>query len=62
MKDDEIKKAVREGYGRIATKGTSCCTPLTSCCGGAAQDLSKKIGYGNIPWLGNKRIRFDWIS
>jgi SAM-dependent methyltransferase len=47
MKDDEIKKAVREGYGRIATKGTSCCTPLTSCCGGAAQDLGKKIGYGD---------------
>ncbi len=47
MKDDEVKKAVREGYGRIATKGSSCCTPLTSCCGGAAQDLGKKIGYGD---------------
>lgn len=47
MKDEEIKKAVREGYGRIATKGSSCCTPLTSCCKGAAQDLGKKIGYGD---------------
>jgi arsenite methyltransferase len=47
MKDDDIKKAVREGYGRIATKGTSCCTPLTSCCKGAPQDMGKKIGYGD---------------
>lgn len=45
MKEDEIKKAVRNGYGRIATKGSSCCAPVTSCCGGAAKEISKKIGY-----------------
>ena len=34
MKDDDIKKAVREGYSRIATQGDSCCGPETSCgCG-----------------------------
>ena len=47
MKKEEIKKAVREGYGKIAKKRSSCCTPTTSCCGSqdSAQDISKKIGY-----------------
>jgi len=47
MKEKEIKKAVREGYAKIASQGSSCCAPSSSCCGSAAvaQDISKKIGY-----------------
>ena len=42
-----IKKAVREGYARIAKRESSCCFPTSSCCGGGniAEDLSKRIGY-----------------
>lgn len=47
MKENEIKKAVRKGYGKIAAKGSSCCTPVTSCCGGAAQGFGRKIGYAD---------------
>ena len=47
MKEKEIKKAVREGYAKIASQGNSCCGQSSSCCGSAAvaQDISKKIGY-----------------
>ena len=45
---DEIKRAVQQGYANIA-KGsrTGCCGPQSSCCGGQtpARDISKKIGY-----------------
>jgi len=48
-KKAEIKKMVREGYAKIARKGSSCCAPASSCCSGAdlAQDISKKIGYAD---------------
>ena len=56
MKEAEIKKKVREGYAKIAKKESSCCTPVSSCCGSAdlAQTISKNIGYtdkelGSIP-------------
>jgi SAM-dependent methyltransferase len=47
MKQEEIKKAVRDGYGKIAQKGGSCCFPSASCCGpdNAVDKLSKDIGY-----------------
>jgi len=46
MKETEIKKKVREGYARIATKKTSCCAPTSSCCGGSLPEtISKSIGY-----------------
>jgi len=47
MEEKEIKKAVREGYAKIANQGKSCCTPASSCCGSPAmaQEISKKIGY-----------------
>ena len=49
MKEREIKKAVREGYAKIAKRERSCCTPASPCCGGAdlAQDISKAIGYSD---------------
>ena len=47
MEDGKIKKVVREGYAKIAKQGSSCCAPLTSCCGSTelAQGISKSIGY-----------------
>lgn len=47
MKEEEIKKMVREGYGRIAQKDLGCCPTTSSCCGpkDRVQDISKKIGY-----------------
>ena len=45
MKKDTIKKRVKEGYAKIAQKGTSCC-PGSSCCGsGNAKTISKTVGY-----------------
>jgi len=47
MEKEEIRKVVREGYGKIAKQDSSCCAPTKSCCGGAdlTQDISRKIGY-----------------
>lgn len=43
----DIKKVVRMGYGKIAKEGSSCCGPVTSCCGNSdtAVEISKAIGY-----------------
>jgi len=47
MKKEEIKKSVREGYAKVAQQDSSCCQPVSSCCGSTdlAQDISKSIGY-----------------
>jgi SAM-dependent methyltransferase len=47
MKDEEVKRIVREGYAKVAQQEFSCCDPGSSCCGGPAlaEDISKKIGY-----------------
>ncbi len=47
MKKEEIKKNVRDRYARAANRGTSCCQPAPSCCGGGRQTdiISKSIGY-----------------
>ncbi|MBM4333409.1 MAG: arsenite methyltransferase [Deltaproteobacteria bacterium] len=47
MKEEEIKRYVRDRYARAANKGTSCCQPATSCCGGGktTEIISKSIGY-----------------
>jgi SAM-dependent methyltransferase len=47
MKQDEVKKAVREGYAKVAKGGGSYCGPAQSCCGGApaAKEVSRRIGY-----------------
>jgi len=50
MKDEEIRKAVRESYGKIAVQETTSCCPADSCgCGcGSTQDIvSKAIGYSD---------------
>ena len=61
MKKDEIKKVVRENYGKIAKGIESCCGPVSTdnassccgevgCCGSATvtpNDVSKCIGYSD---------------
>ena len=45
---EDVRKAVREGYGQIAKRGGSCCGPAPTCCGSApaaSKNLAKHIGY-----------------
>ena len=43
-----IKQLVKEGYGKIAQQGSSCC-PSSSCCGNAnlVKNISKTVGYSD---------------
>lgn len=58
MKELDVKKAVREGYARVAKQGSSCCSSM--CCGAAGhhstrslldlyttepKEVSKRVGY-----------------
>jgi len=44
MNDQELKKAVKESYSRVAKNASSCCS--SGCCGSVKpQQISKKIGY-----------------
>jgi arsenite methyltransferase len=46
--DKDVRKEVREGYGRIARQGSSCCGPGVSCCGGGSVTaFGKSIGYSD---------------
>jgi arsenite methyltransferase len=47
MGNEDVRKAVREGYAKVVKQDSSRCTPVKSCCGGTEliQDISKKIGY-----------------
>ena len=47
MDKEEIRKVVREGYGKIAKQDSSCCASEKSCCGStnSAQNIGRKIGY-----------------
>lgn len=47
MKQEKIKKIVREGYAKIAEQDSCCCAREKSCCASIdlAQDISQKIGY-----------------
>jgi len=51
QKHDEIRKAVRENYGKVADTKSSCCSGSTSCCGGEApadyEAISKALGYSD---------------
>jgi arsenite methyltransferase len=45
---DEVKRAIRSGYGQVARSGGSCCGPSPACCGStpAGSDvLAQHIGY-----------------
>jgi arsenite methyltransferase len=47
MKEEEIKRNVRDRYARAANQGSSCCQPAASCCGGGRETdlISISIGY-----------------
>jgi SAM-dependent methyltransferase len=47
MKNEEIKKNVREGYAKVVKQGSCCCGPATNCCGNGSQakNISRKVGY-----------------
>ena len=50
LKDNQIKKQVRERYARAANTKTSCCAPASSSCCGGQPDLSQEkssqlVGY-----------------
>lgn len=47
MKRNDVKKIVKEGYAKIAKRGSSCCTPADTCCSNStlAEKISKDIGY-----------------
>ncbi|HOX57395.1 MAG TPA: arsenite efflux transporter metallochaperone ArsD [Candidatus Paceibacterota bacterium] len=45
---ETVRQKVREGYGKIAESGGSCCGPSPTCCGStpvASEDLARHIGY-----------------
>lgn len=45
-KNPNIKRIVKDAYGKIAREGSSCCGPFGSCCGGSSLiDTSKSMGY-----------------
>jgi arsenite methyltransferase len=47
-KKEELRKAVREGYAKVATQENSCCAPAPSTCScttSTSVDISKRIGY-----------------
>ena len=47
MKDSEIRKAVRDGYSRIAKQSNSCCGSNSPCCDTTTmtENISTQIGY-----------------
>jgi SAM-dependent methyltransferase len=47
MKQEEIKKVVRDRYGNIATQAGTCCLPEASCCGSKnnLEQISMAVGY-----------------
>jgi len=46
MRQEEIKKAVRNGYAKIAKNAGSCCAPAESCCGNnSVEIISREVGY-----------------
>jgi len=42
---EEIVKAVKDRYGAIAAKSTSCCGPSSACCADPAASISDRLGY-----------------
>ncbi len=55
MKEEKIKKQVRQRYGKIAKTSSSCCSASTCGCGAPSNvEMSKAIGYsdeeiGSVP-------------
>ena len=57
MKEEDVRKVVRQGYAKIAKEDRSCCSPSASCgCNAAdmSEEISRRIGYseeeiGSVP-------------
>jgi SAM-dependent methyltransferase len=57
VKEEKVKKIVREGYAKIAKKEKTSAAALTSCCSNTSnlsEDISRRIGYseeeiGSVP-------------
>ncbi len=48
MKIEQIKDMVKEKYGQVARDSSSCCGPVSSCCGENPSDtISKNMGYSD---------------
>jgi SAM-dependent methyltransferase len=49
VKQEEVKKVVREGYAKVAKGSGSCCGPSASSCCGAptAKETSRRVGYSD---------------
>lgn len=49
MKKEEVKKAVRQEYAKVAESSGSCCPPeFSGCgCGGDVSEISREIGYSD---------------
>jgi arsenite methyltransferase len=50
MNPEAVRAQVRDGYGKIAEGGDSCCGPAPTCCGSspvASEDLARHIGYSS---------------
>ena len=48
MKDEKVKKLVREGYAKVAKKEATCCTDAAahcSCSTSTSENISRSIGY-----------------
>jgi ubiquinone/menaquinone biosynthesis C-methylase UbiE len=48
MKEENIRKAVREGYAKVAISNESCCGTSNPCCdntSNSGKEISKRIGY-----------------
>src|SRR3989442_6553864 len=48
MDSESVRQTVREGYGKIAQTGGSCCGSNVSCCGSdeaASTALARQVGY-----------------
>jgi len=47
MKPEDIKDAVKSGYAKVALLNVPCCGTGSSCCVSMAEDISRKVGYGD---------------
>jgi arsenite methyltransferase len=45
LEEKDIKKAVREGYARVAESGCDCRPETRSCCGSTSAEVARGIGY-----------------
>ena len=45
---EEVRQAVRSGYGQIAKTGASCCGPASSCCGQVPRPWRRKSWPGTL--------------